>query len=132
MVSELFTNYLNGISSPVIATGKSTLQTDGSTISWLSAGLQALSLNVPFKAEEAINPIRTITIGDLGLGFNDQSPWTPSAESNTVQASLRTSSSMHVGRPVTLTGSLKSYHSDSVFPLARLRTTLISPRTETL
>jgi hypothetical protein len=90
VVSELFTNYLNGQSSPVIATGKSTLQTDNSTISWLSIGLQALSLNVPFKAPGVINPIRTITIGDLGLGFDEQSPWTPSAESNTVQASLRT------------------------------------------
>lgn len=88
-VSQLFTNYLNGDTSPVIATGQSTLQTDNSTISWLSQGLQALSLEVPFKAFTPIDPIRTITIGNLGLEFDESSPWTPSAESNTVQATLR-------------------------------------------
>ncbi|TFK44582.1 hypothetical protein BDQ12DRAFT_661303 [Crucibulum laeve] len=89
IVSELFTNYLNGQSSQVIAKGLSTLQADNSTISWLSEGLQALVLDVPFKSSIPIDPIRTITIGSLGLAFDKQSPWTPNAESNSVQATLQ-------------------------------------------
>lgn len=89
VVSELFTNYLNGDSSPVIAAGQSTLQSDNTIVSWLSEGLQSLFLTVPFKAFTPIDPIRTITIGDLGLMFDKSSPWNPGAESNTVQASLK-------------------------------------------
>ncbi|KAF9047294.1 hypothetical protein BJ165DRAFT_1464966 [Panaeolus papilionaceus] len=88
VISELFTNYLNGDSSPVIAKGQSTLQPDGVAISWLSQGLQDLSLNVPFKAPGTIAPIKTITIGELALQFDEQQPWAPQAESNSVQASL--------------------------------------------
>ncbi|KAF8160985.1 hypothetical protein B0H34DRAFT_699004 [Crassisporium funariophilum] len=88
-VSQLFTNYLNGESSPVIAKGQATQQSDGSSISWLSQGLQDLQLNVPFKAFSPIDPIRTITLGDLGLQFDKESPWTPAAESNSVRASLQ-------------------------------------------
>jgi len=88
IVSELFTKYLNGESLPVIAKGVSTLQTDGSRISWLSEGIQHLSLNVPFKSPIPIDPIRTITIGDLALQFDKNQPWTPAAESHSVQATL--------------------------------------------
>ncbi|PPQ99716.1 hypothetical protein CVT24_009699 [Panaeolus cyanescens] len=88
IVSELFTNYLNGEASPVIAKGVSTLQPDGTAISWLSQGLQDLSLNVPFQAPGSIAPIKTITIAELALQFDAQQPWAPQAESNSVQASL--------------------------------------------
>ncbi|KAJ7874667.1 hypothetical protein B0H14DRAFT_3551962 [Mycena olivaceomarginata] len=88
VVSKLFTNYLNSEVSPVVAAGVSTLQTDNSTVSWLSIGLQALKLNVPLVAPTPINPIRTITIGDFALDFSQDTPWAPSAQSKTVQASL--------------------------------------------
>ncbi|KAF8972948.1 hypothetical protein BDZ97DRAFT_1691577 [Flammula alnicola] len=88
-VSKLFTNYLNGENSPVIATGLSTLQSDGSTISWLSEGLQDLQLNVPFKPLTPINPIQSITIGDFGLVFDASQPWTPLANSHTIHATLQ-------------------------------------------
>ncbi|KAJ7209536.1 hypothetical protein GGX14DRAFT_451849 [Mycena pura] len=87
-VSQLFTNYLNGELSNVTATGVSTKQTDNSTVSWLSIGLQALELQVPFKSPEPINPIRSITIGNFDLAFSEDNPWNPSASSNTVTASL--------------------------------------------
>ncbi|KAF9562767.1 hypothetical protein CPC08DRAFT_361960 [Agrocybe pediades] len=87
-VSRLFTNYLNGECSPVIATGRSTLQADGSAISWLSQGLQDLHLNVPFKSFVAIDPILTIEIGNFDLAFDRDNAWSPSVESNSVQASL--------------------------------------------
>ncbi|KAJ3518119.1 hypothetical protein NLJ89_g70 [Agrocybe chaxingu] len=85
----LFTRYLNGESSPVIAKGRSTLQSDGSSISWLSQGLQDLELNVPFKAFAAIDPIRSVTIGEMELQFSQDQPWSPAAESNSVQAALQ-------------------------------------------
>ncbi|KAK7690332.1 hypothetical protein QCA50_006989 [Cerrena zonata] len=89
VVSELFTNYLNGVPSDVIATGKSTLQSDGTEIAWLSTGLSALSLHVPFASlDGALNPIQNIAIGDLALAFADATPWAPSAESNSVRASV--------------------------------------------
>ncbi|OBZ73242.1 hypothetical protein A0H81_06855 [Grifola frondosa] len=89
VVSQLFTQYLNGETSPVVATGQSTLQNDNSSISWLSAGLQALQLAVPFKAPGAISPIKSITIGDMALAFSQEQPWSPMANSRTVQASMQ-------------------------------------------
>ncbi|KAJ7668375.1 hypothetical protein DFH06DRAFT_1181491 [Mycena polygramma] len=88
VVSTLFTNYLNGVVSPVIATGVSTLQSDNSTVSWLSSGLQALKLNVPLVSPTPIDPIRAISIGDFALVFSEDTPWAPSAESSSVKASL--------------------------------------------
>ncbi|KAI6121372.1 hypothetical protein F5141DRAFT_1186618 [Pisolithus sp. B1] len=55
-VSQLFTNYLNFEPSPVVASGQSTLQADGSIISWLSGGIQSLTLT-------------SITIGSMALAF---------------------------------------------------------------
>jgi hypothetical protein len=88
-MSELFTNYLNGDTSPVLATGLSTLQDDGTEISWLSQGLQSLKLNVPFKSFIPINPIKSINIGDLDLAFTPETAWSPVANSDSVQAALR-------------------------------------------
>jgi hypothetical protein len=84
----LFTNYLNGETSPVLATGESTLQSDGTQSSWLSAGLTALKSNVLFKAFSPINLIRSITIGNMGLVFTPDTAWDPVADSNSVQASM--------------------------------------------
>lgn len=88
LVSELFTNYLNSVESPVIATGVSTIQADGSIIPWLSQGLQALRLTVPFKPLVPINPIQAISIGTLGLKFTEENPWAPTLQSNNVNATL--------------------------------------------
>ncbi|KAI0710861.1 hypothetical protein C8Q76DRAFT_623714 [Earliella scabrosa] len=86
--SEVFTQYLNGENSDVLATGKSSVQSDGTTISWLSAGLTALELQVPFKAPGAISPIKAISIGDMALAFSEQDPWAPISNSRTVQARM--------------------------------------------
>ncbi len=67
----------------------STLQADGTAISWLSAGIQALVLTVPFRPVAPINPIHSVTIGDLDLAFDATDPWDPLANSNTVVAGLR-------------------------------------------
>lgn len=87
--SELFTQYLNGEDSDVVATGRSSVQADGKVISWLSTGLTALQLQVPFKAPGGpISPIKTINIGDMALAFSEQNPWAPVSNSRTVQARM--------------------------------------------
>lgn len=88
VVSELFTKYLNGETAPVLAVGRSTLQTDNTSISWLSQGLQALVLEVPFKTSVDISPIKALSIGDFDLDFDPSAAWAPIANSRTVQASL--------------------------------------------
>jgi hypothetical protein len=87
-VSQLFTNYINGDVSPVVASGVSTMQADNSTVSWLSEGIQALKLNVPFQSEVPINPIKSITIGEFDLAFTAASAWAPLVKSNTVKAAI--------------------------------------------
>jgi hypothetical protein len=88
-VSELFTNFINGDESPVIAQGKSSLQADGTAVSWLAQGLEALQLTVPFKPLDGpLNPIRDITIGDFALQFSADTPFSPSVDSKAIQAKL--------------------------------------------
>ncbi|KAF9256224.1 hypothetical protein L218DRAFT_1027477 [Marasmius fiardii PR-910] len=55
-IGTLLSNYLNGVESPVVAIGKSTVQEDGTEVSWLSKGFRALQLQVPFRAHR-INSI---------------------------------------------------------------------------
>ena len=88
VVSQLFTNFLNYQSSPVLATGKSTIQSDGATISWLSQGIESLKLTVPFQSTAPINPIRSIDIGSLALTFTPETAWNPRTDSNSVHASM--------------------------------------------
>lgn len=87
-VSQLFTNFLNHETSPVLATGKSTIQSDGTAISWLSQGIESLTLTVPFQSAAPINPIRSIDIGSLALTFAPENAWNPRADSNSVYASM--------------------------------------------
>ena len=89
-VSTLFTNYINGDVSTVIATGQSTLQNDGSVIQWLSDGLQALRLQVLLKSSVPIKPISAVEIGNMALTFSSETPWTPRVASSSVRASLGT------------------------------------------
>lgn len=95
MVSQLFTNFLNHQSSLVLATGKSTVQSDGTAISWLSQGIESLTLTVPFQSAAPINPIRSIDIGSLALTFTPETAWNPRTDSNSVYASMG-KSNVHV------------------------------------
>ncbi|KAH8979124.1 hypothetical protein EDB92DRAFT_1821158 [Lactarius akahatsu] len=87
-IGQLFSRYINGDTSPVIAQGVSTLQNDNTSIFWLSEGLQALRLNVPFKSPTPINPLQSISIGELSLAFSETQPWAPVANSHSVHASM--------------------------------------------
>ncbi|TBU23049.1 hypothetical protein BD311DRAFT_704566 [Dichomitus squalens] len=87
-VSQLFTEYLNAGNPEVLARGRSSFQNDGNAVSWLSSGLTALQLTVPFKAPGPISPIKSISIGDMALVFSEQNAWAPIASSRSVQAEL--------------------------------------------
>ncbi|KAF8586733.1 hypothetical protein K439DRAFT_1631457 [Ramaria rubella] len=89
VLGELFSNYLNGDSAPVIAQGVSTEQADGSQISWLSTGLQELQLTVPFQTLSPMNAIHSISIGFLSLDFTPETAYSPGATSNAVHAALQ-------------------------------------------
>lgn len=88
IVGELFTQYLNSEESPVVAKGVSSLQSDGAAVSWLSTGLQALDLTVPFKPSEPINPIQSIDVPYLTLDFSPDTAWSPSTTSYGVEAHM--------------------------------------------
>lgn len=49
-LSTLFSNYLNGVVTPVTARGLDISLPSGETITWLKQGIQALVLNVPLRA----------------------------------------------------------------------------------
>ncbi|KAG8833980.1 hypothetical protein FRC17_009762 [Serendipita sp. 399] len=87
-IGKLFTAYLNGEGSPVHARGVSTMQSDGSRISWLSDGITALTLEVPLKAPNTINAIKSITIGYLNLTFTPESAWSPQSSTDELQAKM--------------------------------------------
>lgn len=87
-VGRLFTAYLNGEAAPVTARGVSTVQSDGSRISWLSDGISALTLQVPLKAPHAIDAIKDISIGYLNLTFSKDSAWAPMTTTDDLQAKL--------------------------------------------
>jgi hypothetical protein len=88
VLGDLFTKYLNGEAALVIAKGISTRQEDGTVISWLSQGLQALSLSVPFQAPVAIDPIKAIIVPYMNLTFTEDMAWSPSVSSQDVQANM--------------------------------------------
>ncbi|KAH9835153.1 uncharacterized protein C8Q71DRAFT_764402 [Rhodofomes roseus] len=96
VMGELFTQYLNSEISPVIAKGVSSRQSDGAAVSWLSAGLEALSLTVPFKPNAPINPIQSIDVPYMTLGFTPETAWQPSTSSYGVQAHMKLPFGFHV------------------------------------
>ena len=96
--------------SAVVAQGVSTVQNDNTDILWLSEGVQALRLNVPFKSLSPINPIQSLNIGSLSLLFSEAQPWAPVANSHSVKASMRSPSSIFEA-PLS-----SDVHSTQIFP----------------
>lgn len=87
-LSTLFSNYLNGATTPVTAKGISVAQSDGVPIAWLSQGIAALVLNVPLKSPTPINPITGIAIEALSLDFGGKDSWAPMANSSHLSATF--------------------------------------------
>lgn len=88
-LSTLFSSYLNGDTIPVQARGLSIDLPGDENISWLTAGIQALTLNVPLRSPTGrIAPIKGITIEQLSLQFDPATPYAPTANSSAVSASF--------------------------------------------
>ncbi|GAA5951249.1 hypothetical protein JCM3765_002422 [Sporobolomyces pararoseus] len=88
-LGTLFSAYLNGETIPVQARGLSIDLPGDENISWLTAGIQALTLNVPLRSPQGrIAPIKGITIEELSLQFDPSTPYAPTANSSEVSASF--------------------------------------------
>lgn len=88
-LSTLFSRYLNGEVTPVEARGATVALPSGQTLSWLTAGISALTLKVPLQSPTGrISPITGITIEQLSLMFDPNSAYAPLANSSEVSASI--------------------------------------------
>ncbi|GAA6063179.1 hypothetical protein JCM10212_003114 [Sporobolomyces blumeae] len=88
-LSTLFSAYLNGETIPVQARGLSIDLPGDENIAWLTAGIQALTLNVPLKSPTGpVAPITGITIEELSLQFDPNAPYAPTANSSDVSATF--------------------------------------------
>ncbi|GAA95808.1 hypothetical protein E5Q_02465, partial [Mixia osmundae IAM 14324] len=86
----LFTNYVNGDATPVVAVGRSVTLPNGEVIGWLAQGIRALQLQVPLKSPTGpLNPIKSIQIQVFSLLFGDPTmSYQPTASSNNLKASI--------------------------------------------
>ncbi|SHO78091.1 Uncharacterized protein MSYG_2433 [Malassezia sympodialis ATCC 42132] len=89
ILGDLFTKYLNFEISPVVARGVSVSLPEGYPTTWLSEGIKALTLNVPFQSPNPLNPIKSIVIKQFNLTYEaDSDPYGPTASSNSLEATL--------------------------------------------
>lgn len=98
VLGTVFSAYISGDSTPVTAVGVYTRQPgvegDAGNIGWLSAGIEALTIDVPLKAPSPINPIKSIDIGYMNLSFTEATEWGPVTNTDNVTAELGESSSL--------------------------------------
>ncbi|KAG0263558.1 hypothetical protein BG011_008622 [Mortierella polycephala] len=88
-VSVLMSNFLAGKVTMTTAKGVSVLPDGVNSVSWLSRGLLALTLNVPLQTPTPLNVIRDISIKDMSMVFNPATPFAPTASSNLVTAGFK-------------------------------------------
>ncbi|KAG0367061.1 hypothetical protein BC939DRAFT_508430 [Gamsiella multidivaricata] len=88
-VSTLMSNFLAEKVAMTTAKGVSVKPDGVNDVSWLSNGLLSLTLNVPLQSPTPLNVIHDISIMDMGMIFNQSSPYVPTASSNTVTAGFK-------------------------------------------
>lgn len=88
VLGTVFSAYISDDTTMVSAKGLYTRQPNGDDIGWLTQGVQALTLTVPLKAPQPIDPIKTIGIGYLNLSFTEATEWGPLTNSNNITAEL--------------------------------------------
>lgn len=88
-LSTVFSNYLNGLPTPIEARGLSVSLPNGDRVNWLSQGIKALILQVPLTCPTGrLSPITGITIEQLSLGFDPEHPYDPTTNSSHVSATF--------------------------------------------
>ena len=89
ILGELMTRYINGEISPTQAVGRSVTTASGVTPDWLQRGIQALTIQVPFKSPILINPIKSIVIKQFNLSYYaDSDPYAPTVSSDSLSADI--------------------------------------------
>ncbi|WFD44515.1 hypothetical protein MPSI1_003183 [Malassezia psittaci] len=89
ILGDLFTRYINGDVSNVLAIGTNVIAANGNTPTWLGEGIKTLKIPVPFQSPQLINPIKSITIKQFNLSYYDDSdPYGPTASSDSLSAEL--------------------------------------------
>lgn len=88
VLGQVFSSYVSDETYPVRAVGLYTRQSNGDTISWLTQGVEALTLTVPLKSPTPLNPIQSIDIGYLNLSFTEQDMWAPQTNTDKITAML--------------------------------------------
>lgn len=85
----LMTRYINGEATPTIAKGREVKMIGQDTPSWLSAGIKALTIQVPFQSPIPINPIKSIIIKQFNLTYPPGGdPYSPTASSDSLSAEM--------------------------------------------
>lgn len=88
VLGQVFSAYISDETVPIKAKGVYATQANGDNISWLSAGVEALTIDVPLKAPNPIDPIKSIEIGYMNLSFTEETEWAPVVNTNEVTAEL--------------------------------------------
>ncbi|KAF9285775.1 hypothetical protein BGZ68_003559 [Mortierella alpina] len=106
-VSILMSNYLAGNASMTLGKGVFVKPDGVNTVSWLSAGILGLTLNVPLKPPTALNIISDINIKDMGMVFDPAKPYQPMTSSSLLTAAFKlpfniTTSMKNVSNSMTL------------------------------
>ncbi|KAF9998936.1 hypothetical protein BGZ80_009159 [Entomortierella chlamydospora] len=87
-VSSLFSAYIGGLSSETTARGVSVLPDGVNEVSWLSTGLKSMTLKVPLQAPGALNIIKSISLGPMGMNWTNTDAYAPLANSPGVVAAF--------------------------------------------
>ncbi|KAG0289342.1 hypothetical protein BGZ96_007093 [Linnemannia gamsii] len=88
-LSALFSNYLAGRITMTTAKGVSVKPDGVNPVSWLSDGILALTLTVPLQSAEPLQIIHGIQIMDMGIAFNNVTPYAPTVLSNSMTAGVK-------------------------------------------
>ncbi|GJJ74828.1 hypothetical protein EMPS_07186 [Entomortierella parvispora] len=88
-VSSLFSAYIAGIACDTTAKGVSVLPNGLDRVSWLSAGLEAMVLNVKLQSPIPLNIIRSTELGPMGMNWTNTDAYAPLATSPQVIAGFQ-------------------------------------------
>ncbi|KAI9228049.1 MAG: hypothetical protein DHS80DRAFT_23677 [Piptocephalis tieghemiana] len=90
VVSDMFTRYMAGETSPMSCIGTRTRPNSLSPpLSWLQKGFAGMKLDVPFPGAKNLKLIQKVEIGSMDMTFTPNTAYSPSASSSAVYASFK-------------------------------------------
>ncbi|KAG0211539.1 hypothetical protein BGX28_007763 [Mortierella sp. GBA30] len=88
-VSNLFSAYIAGLASETTAKGVAVLPNGQDRVNWLSAGLEAMVLNVKLQSPVPLKIIQSIELGPMGMNWTNADAYAPIATSPKVVAGFK-------------------------------------------